>query len=201
VPVKGISAGCDNTVLVKFRAFVAVDIEPSERLLALVRELAQSRADLKIVKPQQLHVTLKFLGDTDEGLVDEILSNVRAAAAGVRPFTMRLVGMGAFPSLSNIRVVWVGIEDGKPLDGIAKGLDESLRELGFERDKKGFVPHLTLARTRSPRNIANVQEIVRNNAATDYGEYPVEKILLKKSVLSPQGPAYSVVREHALGCD
>lgn len=185
----------------KFRAFIAVDIEPSERLLALVRELAQSRADLKVVKPQQLHLTLKFLGDTDEGLVEQVFSSIRAAAAGVQPFTMRLVGMGAFPSLSNIRVVWVGIEDGKPLGKIAEDLDQSLRGLGFERDKKGFVPHLTLARTRSPRNIANVQEIVRSNAATDYGEYPVGKILLKKSVLSPQGPAYSVVREHALGCD
>lgn len=185
----------------KFRAFVAVDIEPSERLMAVIRELAQSRADLKIVKPQQLHVTLKFLGDTDDSLVEEIRSRMGSSAAGIRPFAMRLVGMGAFPSLSNIRVVWVGIEDGKLLKSIADGLDQSLGSLGFERDKKGFVPHLTIARTRSPRNLANVQEIIRSNAATDYGEYPVEMILLKKSVLSPQGPAYSIMCEHPLRSD
>lgn len=183
----------------RFRAFIAVEVAPSERLMAVVRELAQSRADLKIVKPHQLHVTLKFLGDTDEELVDQIHSGMRSSAAGLGPFKIKLVGMGAFPSLSNIRVVWVGIEDGKLLGRIADGLDTYLKELGFERDKKGFVPHLTLARTRSPRNIASVQEIVRNNAATDFGEYPVDRLLLKKSVLNPQGPAYSVVREHALG--
>lgn len=197
--MKGISSGCVNTEHVKFRAFIAVDIEPGERLLALLRELAQSRADLKIVRPHQLHVTLKFLGDTDEALVDEILSSIRSSAADIQPFTIRLLGMGAFPSLSNIRVVWIGIEDGRILGRIAGHLDNSLKGLGFERDKKGFVPHLTIARTRSARNIANVQEIIRSNATTDFGEYPVQRIILKKSVLGPQGPTYSVVREHALG--
>lgn len=185
----------------RFRAFIAVEVQPSERLVAVVRELAQSRADLKMVRTQQLHVTLKFLGDTDEDLIDKIHSSMRAAAAGVQPFKMKLVGMGAFPSLSNIRVVWVGIEDDKKLERIAEGLDLSLKELGFERDKKGFVPHLTIARTRSPRNLASVQDIIRDNAATDYGEYAVDKILLKKSVLCPQGPEYSVMSEHSLGSD
>lgn len=183
----------------RFRAFIAVEIDPSERLLALFRELAQSRADLKLVKPEQMHITLKFLGDTEEALAEDILSGIRSSAAGIGPFSMRLVGMGAFPSLSNIRVVWVGIEGGKLLGRIADKLDENLRTLGFERDKKGFVPHLTLARTRSPRNMANVQEIIRNNAATDFGEYAVDRVLLKKSVLSPHGPTYSVVLEHQLG--
>jgi len=184
---------------VKFRAFIAVEVDPSDRLIAAIRELAQSRADLKLVRPEQLHITLKFLGDTEEGAVDEILSGMRSSAAGIEPFSMKMVGMGAFPSLSNIRVVWAGIEDGKLLGEISNRLDDSLRALGFERDRKGFVPHLTLARTRSPRNLANVQEIIKANAATDFGEYPVERILLKKSVLSPQGPTYSIVREHRLG--
>jgi 2'-5' RNA ligase len=93
----------------------------------------------------------------------------------------------------------VGIDDGKLLGEIAQRLDSRLSDLGFERDKKGFVPHITLARTRTPRNIANVQEILRTNAASDYGEYPVDSILLKKSVLGPHGPTYSVVRELPLG--
>jgi 2'-5' RNA ligase len=186
---------------VKFRAFIAVEVDPSEQLMAAMRELAQSRADLKMVRSHQLHVTMKFLGDTDEALVDDIASSMASSVLGTAPFTMRLVGMGAFPSLSNIRVVWVGIEDGKLLGGMADRLDQSLKALGFERDRKGFVPHLTLARTRSPRNVANIQEIIRGNAATDYGGYPVTKLLLKKSVLSPQGPAYSVVREQALAGD
>jgi len=178
-----------------FRAFIAADVVPNEALGSVLRELASSRADLKIVKPGLLHITLKFLGDTQENLTDQIISRMNDVIKGVPPFTIRLNGMGAFPSMSNIRVVWVGIEDGKPLGEIARMLDMSIGELGFERDKKGFVPHLTLARTRSGRNIANVQEILKRNAATDYGQYQVDRIILKKSVLSPLGPTYSTVKE------
>ena len=183
----------------KFRGFISADIEPSESLASLLRELARSRADLKIVKPELLHVTLKFLSDTGEELVEQISARIVEATSEVAPFRIRLLGMGAFPSMSNIRVVWVGIEDGRPLQEIASKLDLSLKDLGFERDKKGFVPHLTLARTRSGRNMANLQEIIRSNAATDYGEYLMDRVLLKKSVLSPQGPTYSNVREYLLG--
>lgn len=182
----------------KFRAFISADIEPNESLVSVLRELASTRADLKIVKPDLLHVTLKFLGDTEEELVEGIISRMQTACGSIRPFKIRLYGMGAFPSLSNIRVVWVGIEDGTLLGGIADKLDSSLKELGFEKDRKGFVPHLTLARARSGRNMGAVQELLRENAASDYGEYLVDRIRLKKSVLSPQGPTYSVVREHLL---
>src|SRR4030067_167481 len=179
-----------------FGGFISADIAPGDALVAVLGELARSRADLKVVKPQMMHVTLKFLGDTDEGLAEEIHARIREACQGIGPFRIRLQGMGAFPSLSNIRVVWVGMRDGDLLGEIARRLDLSLKELGFERDKKGFVPHLTVARAKTARNMANVQEILRNNPTTDYGEYSVDRILLKKSVLSPQGPTYSTVSEH-----
>jgi len=184
---------------VKFRAFISADIVPSEALVSVLRRLASSRADLKTVKPELMHLTLKFLGDAEESAVDEIVVRIVKATEGLRPFRIRLKGMGAFPSMSNIRVVWVGIEDGGPLERIAEELDESMSELGFGREKRGFKPHLTLARTRSARNIANVQEILVENAATDYGEYTVDRVLLKKSVLTPNGPTYSTVRERILG--
>jgi len=184
-----------------FRAFISADIQPGEALVDVLGKLARSRADLKIVKSQLLHVTLKFLGDTDEGLVQGIDERIAASCKGIGPFRIKLQGMGAFPSLSNIRVIWVGMQDGDQLGEIARRLDIALKELGFERDKKGFVPHLTVARTRTPRNIANVHEILRDSATTDYGEYPVDRILLKKSVLSPQGPTYSIVSEHLLQSD
>lgn len=183
---------------VKIRAFISADILPRPSLIAALDELRKSGADLKVVKPELLHITLKFLGDTEEALVDRIFQEMRESTRDIRPFTIKLVGMGAFPSMSNIRVVWVGIEDGKLLEQIASRLDESLMGLGFERDRKGFVPHLTLARARSARGIASVQEMLRRNATTEYGEYLVDKVLLKRSVLSPSGPTYSVVRECAL---
>jgi 2'-5' RNA ligase len=197
--MKGIRGRGAHPVSMKFRAFVSVDIRPGEPLISAVRDLQRSRADLKIVRTELMHLTLKFLGDTDEDLIDDLMARIAGASDGVEPFSIHLKGMGAFPSLSNIRVVWVGIEDGRFLTQIAGKLDGSMSDMGFERDKKGFVPHLTLARTRSPKNIINVQEILRTNAATDFGEYKVDRILLKKSVLNPQGPVYSTVGEHLLG--
>jgi 2'-5' RNA ligase len=179
----------------KFRAFVSADIEPGESLTALLRELAASKADLKIVSPDHLHITLKFLGDTEDSLVGQIEEGMQASVTGIPPFAIRLEGMGAFPSISNIRVVWVGMKDCDGLGTIASRLEKSMEELGFVPENKEFVPHLTLARTRSGRNIANVQEIIRERAANDYGTYPIDRIRLKKSVLSPRGPTYSVVRE------
>lgn len=182
----------------RFRAFISADIRPNDALVSILRELGNTRADLKIVRPELLHLTLKFLGETEESLVDEIAARMMRACEGIQPFTITLKGMGAFPSLSNIRVVWVGIEAGRQLEDIASRLDESMKDLGYERDKHGFKPHLTVVRTRSARNIANVQEILRSNAVSDFGQYLIDRILLKKSMLSPKGPTYSVVREQLL---
>ncbi len=153
---------------------------------------------MKVVKPDLLHVTLKFLGQTDESKVEEISTRMRAATSGVHRFSIKLKGMGAFPSLSNIRVVWVGIENGDPLAKMAAALEQSMEELGFKAERRSFVPHLTLARARTSRNILNVQDILKSNAAAEFGEYMIDRIILKKSVLSPQGPTYSTVREQML---
>ncbi|HIH01470.1 TPA: RNA 2',3'-cyclic phosphodiesterase, partial [Thermoplasmata archaeon] len=104
-------------------------------------------------------------------------------------------GMGAFPSLSNIRVVWVGMEDGKRMAELAARIEETFSAIGFERDKKGFKPHLTVARARTGRGIEPVQDLIAANATTDFGDYVVDRITLKKSVLTPQGPQYSNVEE------
>lgn len=183
----------------RFRGFIAADIEPEDRLKEVLAELRRSGADLKVVRPELLHVTLKFLGDTDEGLVDEIASAVEDSVAGIGPFDVRLVGMGAFPSLSNIRVVWVGMEDSGKLSTIAQRLDESLGALGFKKDKRGFRPHLTVARARSSSRMGAVQAIIGERAASTLGTHRVGSIRLKKSVLGPHGPTYSDVREVHLG--
>ncbi len=181
-----------------FRGFISADIQPNEDLVRILNNLAASRADVKVVKPGLLHVTLKFLGQTEESIVEEIQGRIEGACSGIAPFMVRLKGMGAFPSLSNIRVVWVGIENAEPLQNVARLLETSMTELGFKEEKRGFKPHLTVARMRSSRNMGSVQDILKANAASEFGEYLIDRINLKKSVLSPQGPTYSTVREHML---
>ena len=181
----------------KFRAFVSVDISPSEALVALLDQLREGDPKLKVVKSSNLHVTLKFLGDTDEGMVEDIVRTIEESVKGVGPFSVRLQGMGAFPSLSNIRVVWVGIEDGRWLAEMADTIDDSFAQLGFKREKRAFRPHLTVARARGTAGDV-VGDIIAANTATDYGEYRIDRVALKKSVLTPHGPIYSDVRTVAL---
>jgi len=183
----------------KFRAFIAADVEPNESLSGVLSELKTCGADLKVVRPELLHLTLKFLGDIDEDLVQDVGQRMAQATEGTTPFVFKIKGLGAFPSMSNVRVIWAGIEDASPLIDISRKLDGLLAELGLDRDRKGFSAHVTLARARSGRGVAAVQEMLRRNAAAEYGQYPVDRIVLKKSVLSPQGPRYSVVKEQLLG--
>ncbi len=182
----------------RIRAFISVDIEPTQELVRLLGELRHLGTDLKIVKPELLHLTLKFLGDTEEDLVGEICSRMGRISEETTPFSIRLTGLGAFPSVSNIRVVWIGVHDGQLLTVIAEHLDIALGGIGFERDQKGFKPHLTIARTRSSRDIGPLQEMINEKAATQYGSYRVDRIRLKKSVLGPGGPTYHTIGEFAL---
>jgi 2'-5' RNA ligase len=188
----GVTVDC---VTLRFRSFISVDIEPTDSLAALLESLRSADADLKVVKPGNLHVTLKFLGNIDDTAVDEVALRIERAAEGLPPFRTIMRGMGAFPSLSNIRVIWVGLENAEGLSMLAERLDSSLLELDFEKDKKGFKPHLTVARTRSARGAAGLHELINSNVATEFGSSEVGRITLKKSVLTPQGPQYSDIRE------
>lgn len=178
-----------------FRGFVAVDLAPSEALVALMRELRTSGASLKIVEPDRLHVTLKFLGDTEEGLVSEIVATIRSAVEGTLPFVVRLKGSGAFPNLSRMNVVWVGLEGADPLARIAERLESSLQGLGFRPEGRPWSAHMTIARVKGGRNLDRVRQILQAHVASEFGEGRVEAVRLKKSVLTPEGPVYSTVEE------
>ncbi len=176
-----------------FRAFISADLPPFPRIEAFLQELRAASRDLKLVSGDHLHLTLKFLGDTEEGLVPEIVSAMREASAGVPPLDLRVRGTGAFPTPSHPKVIWIGIEGAEALGRIAKSLDEHLRALGFEPEQRGWSPHVTLARVRTPRGLERVREILQARASEEFAQVRLEEIRLKRSVLTPQGPEYTSV--------
>jgi len=180
-------------VTLPFRAFISADLPPLPRIDALARELREASRDLKVVSTEHLHLTLKFLGDTEEGLVPEIASAMREAATGIAPFTVEIRGMGAFPNISRPSVLWVGIRGAEPLARMAKTLDQHLTALGFEPERRPWSPHVTLARVRGGRKMDAVQTLLRSHETDGFGEAPVDEIRLKKSVLQPGGPEYTTV--------
>ncbi|UCH88716.1 MAG: RNA 2',3'-cyclic phosphodiesterase [Thermoplasmata archaeon] len=174
-----------------FRAFIAVDIGPMPELVKLSEELKATKADLKLVEPENIHITLKFLGDTDEVLVEQITGQMIESSRGIQPFELRFEKIGAFPNINYLKVIWVGLEGATPLVQISRKLDSGLRSLGFKSDKKGFKPHITLARVRSPRGKSELKNVINAHSSDFFGTLNVNKIILKKSVLSPAGPTYT----------
>ncbi len=176
-----------------FRAFISADLPPIPALDALVRGLHEASRDLKVVHADHLHLTLKFLGDTEEGLVPEIVGAMREASAGIRAFTVRVRGTGAFPNLARPSVLWVGLQGGEPLARMARALDESVAALGYERERRPWSPHVTLARVRGSRDLDRAKALLQAHADDLFAEATINEIRLKKSVLRPQGPEYTTV--------
>jgi len=179
------------------RCFVSVDLEVRSLLDALVevqRRLEKTGADLKCVERENIHITLRFLGEVRDGLVGELQRLVSGMA--FEPFRVEFRGLGVFPSLRRPRVVWVGMSDGvEELNGIFRRLEPELVGMGFRAESRGFSPHVTLARVRSGRNRERLVEEVTANADEVFGEFEVGYIRLKKSVLTPRGPIYSTIAQ------
>lgn len=181
----------------RVRSFVSVDLdEPSvrERITSAQKGLEQTRAQLKLVDPQIMHLTLRFLGEIPQAAVE----NVKNAMDGLRfpSFEVEFYGLGAFPNLKRISVVWVGMKRGhERLDEIFHQLEPKLRQMGLPADNKGFSPHLTIARVKSGLNKEALADYVSSMADQDFGTMPVRTVRLKKSTLTPKGPIYATIHE------
>jgi 2'-5' RNA ligase len=179
------------------RSFLAFDIENDtvlNRLAAVQRLLVQTGADLKLVEPQNIHITIRFLGNITPAMVEKIFDAMKQVQ--FTPFNVQMKGLGAFPDLRYPRVVWAGITDGAdPLKTVFSQLEPRLRGLGFSPDHKGFSPHLTIARVRSGRNKAQLADFITENANCDFGTIKAQCLRLKKSDLTPKGPIYSTLKE------
>jgi 2'-5' RNA ligase len=148
---------------------------------------------LRAVSVDNLHITLKFLGETESDKVDAIGDTIRKCVAREPKFQYRLEGLGVFPHMRRPVVVWAGLENATPMVRIAQSLDEELEVLGFNREKRQFHPHLTLARINS-RPPDALTELVEKNIAAQYGEHEGSCVHLIQSELLPQGAQYTTLQ-------
>lgn len=182
------------------RAFVAMEIpepEVMEKLVAFQKELEATRADLKIVERENLHYTVKFLGEITEAQSVEVDRRLKALRLAKADITAE--GVGAFPSPSRPRVVWAGVAEGdsQKVEAIAGPVIQSLRGIG-EQDDRPFQAHLTLARVRSGANRENLERLLREREDTVFGPVVITEFKLKSSVLTPKGPIYNDVGVYKL---
>jgi 2'-5' RNA ligase len=182
----------------QIRSFVAIELpEGAKRGLAKLRgELERDEHRfVKWVEPAGIHLTLKFLGNIPSKRVTEISGAIEEATQGVSPFHLEISGLGVFPSLRQVRVLWVGV--GGELDKLSRlqqDIESALAAVGFAREERPFVPHLTLARIKegaSPQERKSFGELV--SSATFENKYPVEveAVRLMRSQLTPAGAIYT----------
>ena len=189
-----------------FRCFIAVELEAAVRegLRRLQQQLQGkldvSRSALKWVRPENIHLTLKFLGEVDDGQLPSICEAATRAASEFEPFAIEVGDCGCFPPQGSARVLWVGICQGaEALERLQRGLDEQLDVVGFAPEGRKFTPHLTLARINLAQAGYAVREIVEGMAAPRLGEQEVAEIKVFQSELSKSGPTYTVLHHAVLG--
>ena len=181
------------------RAFLAFEVAEAVtvRLLAAEQELKKTGADVGIVGRENLHFTVRFLGDVPEEAAGEI--DRRIQRLELRSMELSVKGIGVFPDLRRPRIVWAGVaaKDKPGIEGLSNEIIKVLDGIGKPVDHE-FHAHITLGRVRSPRNGEALASYVRNNASLDFGTTKIAALKLKSSVLTPTGPIYSDVREYVL---
>ncbi len=182
------------------RLFLSVDLDELTEAVADVQGLFDDASGLRRTDPEQAHLTLKFLGGTDESDLPALTTAIDEAVAEstVEPFEATFGGLGVFPSLDYISVVWLGVRDGATaFTRLHEAIERRTTELGFDPEDHEFTPHVTLARMDHAGSKEMVQDVVRSRYP-DAGTMTVDELRLKESRLTEEGPEYSTVRRFEL---
>lgn len=183
----------------KRRLFVAVGLPDSVRktIGELQSELKRFARDAKWVNPTGIHLTLKFLGYVDPAQIEGIQGAIRKVTQECPPTEIEIRSCGAFPNSRRPNVLWTGVESEKLVE-IQGRVEEALVALGFEKEKRGFTPHLTLARFRDPHGLTPLMLEVEKKKALSFGSFTASKIRLYESILHREGAEYIVLKEFPL---
>ncbi|MCP4168028.1 MAG: RNA 2',3'-cyclic phosphodiesterase [Chloroflexi bacterium] len=183
-----------------YRLFISVDLPPDflEKLRGTQNQLKRSLANypLRWTRPEGIHLTLKFLGDTDPARIDDIVAILTQAVDPHPPFEISAGGLGCFPNPNKTSVLWIGVEDrDKRLQKLAASIDNATNSLGWQRERRLYSGHLTLARVQ--RNAKNPerrhlgQQLSTLGVPQNMGIISVDEIHLMRSQLNPQGAIYT----------
>ncbi len=180
------------------RSFICVEITNPDIVILLNNQISElgKYEGVRAVKPSQFHLTLKFLGEISTKQLESIQNTI--SQVKYSPFEIYLKGMGCFPNINRVRVIWIGISDGaEKLKQLAGFIEELLIPIGFIKDKRPFSPHLTLARVKylkKDQKMALIHKI-EELKELKIGTQNVDRVILKKSTLTPKGAIYENLLE------
>ena len=189
------------TVSEALRTFIAIELGPQvQKTLGAVQEqLRKADADIRWVKPGNIHLTLKFLGEISVKKIKAVSESFPSIFSAFHAFDIAVPHLGVFPGKGNPRVLWAGIEQGAAqATAIAQAVEDYLAKLGFPKERKEFVPHITLGRVRSKRNLPALQAALNDFVFPQPCRGRVSAVTLFKSTLTPQGSIYEPLIEARL---
>ena len=173
------------------RSFLAIELDEKlvPPILEVQEDFKKTNAKIKYVPAENMHFTLKFFGNIDEDMVKDISDSVKKIIANYSQFELKIENCGCFPNLNVIKVLWLGIDKDSKIIDLQKELDKEFKKLGFKKEKN-YISHLTIGRVKSPKNKKEIKETIEQNKNIKIGSMTVDRICLKKSTLTPQGPIY-----------
>ena len=188
------------------RLFIAVEL-PSvfqSRIRPLQASLTATKVRLRLVAPENIHFTLKFLGETPATQVPQITTVLNEIKAPPIPLTIQ--GIGCFPNIHRPRVIWLGIQNPKGVTAmieLAREIEKILQSQNFPKENRPFKPHTTIARIKRPVSHGSVQDIALQEYMQTYqdfniGTFTATQFVLKQSTLTAKGPIYATLSEHIL---
>jgi 2'-5' RNA ligase len=182
------------------RIFAAIKIFPDENFLKLYYRLKSGLKHEKIkwVEPENIHITLKFFGETEETQINSIINVFNKATQDFKSFNPELENVGIFGSSYKPKVIWFGIKNNEQLIKLSNSVNENLIHIGYISDRQNFVPHLTVARIRFLNDKKLFQQIIDKNKTIKIQKIKVDKIYLLESILKREGPIYNVIEEFSL---
>ena len=193
----------------RLRLFIAVELTPEvHRAMAQLQDALKRQLPPKAVrwtKPDGIHLTLKFLGDTPHDKVQPVVQGMTIAAAGFAPFEFQVAGFGCFPNPRKARVLWVGVPDiPKNLAGLQRAIDLHMHKLGYAKEERAFSPHLTLGRVNdsaSPTERQTLSDLLTRPQVGLLGTVPAHELILFRSDLLPGGAVYTALARVPLGAN
>jgi len=183
------------------RCFIAVSLPDNihQELSQIQSQLKEIGADVKWVEPGNIHLTLKFLGEVEQTKIKIISQQLTELIGKFSAFEIVLGKLGAFPTLLNPRVIWIGISKNEDkINNIQKEVEEILQPLGFEKEARSFHSHLTLGRVRSKKNIQKFTGKLESFPLPQFKPVKIDKIILFQSILKPGGAEYTVIDKFGL---
>lgn len=185
------------------RCFVAINLDQNLRkfLAETASEYSLKVKSLRAVKPDNIHLTLKFLGEVKEADIESVKQALSAAAQARSRFNLQVRGMGVFPDIRRPSVVWAGVDKSKELAALWVDVEKHLADRGFAPESRRFSPHITIARIKDQGTAVGLAEVIHPHKDAIFGSIDVACFSLIRSMLKPEGPVYSVLTDFYLKND